>query len=105
MKIILDECLPRRLKEDFKDFSVTTVQDQGWSGKKNGALMKLIEGMFDVFVTVDRNLTFQVSTKKFAIGVVVLAAPTNRYADLQLLMPKVLKLLPSIKPGQTVEVL
>ena len=55
MRILLDESLPRRLARHFPaDFIVTTVQQQGWSGKKNGELMRLAETDFDVFITMDR---------------------------------------------------
>ena len=55
MRILLDESLPRRLARHFPaDFIVTTVQQQGWSGKKNGELMRLAEADFNVFITMDR---------------------------------------------------
>jgi predicted nuclease of predicted toxin-antitoxin system len=43
MKLLLDENLPKRLKVDLMEFEVYTVSDNGWAGKKNGELMKLME--------------------------------------------------------------
>lgn len=61
MKILLDESLPRKLRNDFGlEHEVWTVRDKKWLGKKNGELLRLIiDDGFDVFVTVDRNLPYQ----------------------------------------------
>lgn len=58
MKILLDESLPRKLKNDFgAEDEVYTVKDKQWLGKRNGELLKLmIDEAFELFVTVDRNL-------------------------------------------------
>ena len=51
MKILLDESLPRKLKNDFgTDHEVWTVRDKGWLGQKNGSLLRLmIENNFEIF--------------------------------------------------------
>jgi hypothetical protein len=71
----------------------------GWAGIKNGALLTLAENEFDVFVTVDRNLSFQQSLPKFNIAVLVLHATSNRLADLRPLIPKIFSTLPNLKKG------
>jgi len=71
----------------------------GWTTIKNGDLLSRAEEWFDVFVTVDRNLSFQQDLISFNIAVVVLRAPTNRLADLRPLVPELLVALPSAKPG------
>ena len=50
MRILLDESLPRRLKKDFKGHQVKTVPEAGWQGKKNGELIKLMNGKYDIFM-------------------------------------------------------
>ena len=72
----------------------------GWAGIKNGALLTLAEKEFDVFVTVDRNLSFQQNLLNFNIAVLVLHAPSNRLADLRPLAPKILLILPTLTKGQ-----
>jgi hypothetical protein len=52
-----------------------------------------------VFVTVDRNLSFQQNLPSFRIAVVVLAAKTNRLADLRPLVPSLLAAIQSAQPG------
>ena len=56
MRILIDECLPRKLKNELPTHNVSTVQEMGWSGIKNGALLRLMVEQFDVFVTIDGNL-------------------------------------------------
>lgn len=72
----------------------------GWAGVKNGNLMRLAEAEFDVFVTVDRNLSYQQNLPKFSIAVVVLKATSNRLTDLQPFGPKIIKALPTLVKGK-----
>jgi hypothetical protein len=74
----------------------------GWSGLKNGQLLTLAQSQFDVFLTGDRNLSFQQNTTTFRIAVVVLAAEGVQLHQTLPLMPKVLAVLPMLKPGQVV---
>lgn len=55
MKILLDESLPRKLRNDFvEEHEVWTVRDMDWLGKRNGELLKLMnEQNLELFVTVD----------------------------------------------------
>jgi hypothetical protein len=58
VKILLDECVDRRLAREISGHDVHTVPQMGWAGIKNGDLLTLAEKQFEVFVTVDRNLRF-----------------------------------------------
>jgi hypothetical protein len=71
----------------------------GWAGIKNGELLRLAAARFDVFVTVDRNLSFQQNVKESGIPVIVLRARTNRLADLLPLVPSLLAAIHSVTPG------
>lgn len=104
MRILLDECLPRRLKHDLVGHDARTVPDMGWASKRNGELLALAETDFDVFVTVDRNLSFQQDLPRFRLGVVVLVARGNRRSDLLPLVPELLAVVTDIEPGQLVKV-
>jgi hypothetical protein len=83
---------------------VKTVEQMGWKSKQNGELLSLAEKHFDVFVTTDRNLSFQRNIRRFTTAVAVLAAPTNRLDDLRPLVPELLKLLPLLKKGEAFEI-
>jgi predicted nuclease of predicted toxin-antitoxin system len=87
MKVLLDECLPKKLKREVQADVVSTVPDMGWAGTKNGALLRLVEREFDVLLTNDQNLEHQQNLKQFNLAIVVLVAPTNDIEDLKLLMP------------------
>lgn len=99
MKILLDECIDRRFTREFPDLEVRTVPQMGWSGVKNGELMKLAEIEFDVFITVDRNLSYQQNLPRYAIALIVLQAVSNRYADLKPFADQVKASLPNAKNG------
>jgi predicted nuclease of predicted toxin-antitoxin system len=100
MRILIDECLDWRLGRGLAGQDCVSVQKMGWSGIKNGKLLTLAQEEFDVFLTADRNLSFQQNTTKFQIAVVVLVAGSTQLNKPLLLMPKVLALLPNLKPGQ-----
>ena len=104
MRILLDECLPRRLKEGLFGHEVETAPEAGWASKQNGELLALAEGRFDVFVTVDRNLSFQRDLGRFKIAVVVLVARGNKESDLRPLIPELLVALTRTVPGQVVRI-
>ena len=104
MKLLLDENLPKRLKQDFSEFEIYTVRDKGWNGKKNGELMKLLmdEG-FSSLITFDRNLQFQQNFSKYTLPVIVLNASDNTYKTLQAFVNKVKMVLKEeLKPGPVI---
>ncbi|MDJ1169699.1 MULTISPECIES: DUF5615 family PIN-like protein [Roseofilum] len=100
MRILLDECIDRKLAREFVNHEIITVPQMGWSGIKNGQLLSLAEIEFDVFLTVDRNLPFQQNLPQFDIAVIVLQATSNRLVDLQPLVPSVLAVLEQATKGQ-----
>ena len=100
MKVLLDECVDRRLARDLADHDVKTARQVGWTTIKNGELLALASNEFDVFVTVDRNLSFQQNIASFPIAVVVLRARTNRLADLKPLVSSLLAAIASTPPGR-----
>jgi Domain of unknown function (DUF5615) len=80
MRILLDECIDSRLAREFVGYAIKTVPQMGWAGIKDGQLLALAAGEFDIFITVDRNLSFQQNIPQFDIAVIVLEAPSNRLA-------------------------
>lgn len=105
MRILLDECAPRPLKRELADYEIRTVVEIGWSGKKNGELLRLMnqEG-FTILLTADQNLRYQQNLEQAGVAVVVLVARSNRLPDLVPLMPDVCSVLNTIAPGQVIEV-
>jgi hypothetical protein len=100
VRLLLDECVPRKFKDALSGHDASTAQELGWSGKRNGEVLRLMrEHRFDVFITVDQNVGFQQNVAASGIAVVVLAARSNRLKDLLPLVAGVLKKLSQIKPG------
>jgi predicted nuclease of predicted toxin-antitoxin system len=100
MRILLDECVDRRLARELADHQVQTAPQMGWAGVKDGQLLVLAAAEFDIFITVDRNLSFQQNLPQFDIAVIVLQAPSNRLTDLKPLAPKVLAIISTAPKGQ-----
>ena len=99
MRVLLDECVDWRFARGLVGHDVNTTQRMGWAGIRNGQLLSLASREFDVFVTVDRNLSFQQNLDSFPIGVLVLHAKTNRLADLMPLVPALLAAIETALPG------
>ncbi|MBS1704107.1 MAG: DUF5615 family PIN-like protein [Armatimonadetes bacterium] len=93
MRVLLDECLPRKLANFLLGHEVQTVPQAGWAGLKNGKLLAVAQESFDVFITIDQNLTAQQNTSRFAIAIVVLGSNSNNLEVLKPLVPEVLELL------------
>jgi hypothetical protein len=100
MKILLNECIDRRLSREFVEYEIKTVPQMGWAGIKDGQLLVLAAAEFDIFITVDRNLSFQQNIPQFDIAIIVLKAPSNRLADLKPLAPRILEILGEVTKGQ-----
>jgi len=102
VKILLDECTPHVLKKLLTGFEIKTVQDQGWSGITNGALLRLSEGQFDVFITSDQNIRYQQNLAERQLAIIQL--PTNQVPLVVKLAPKVQATLERIQTGEFVAI-
>jgi hypothetical protein len=100
-RVLLDENLPRLLKRELPHFDVHTVAETGWAGTQNGALLRLAETQFDVFVTADRNLPHQQVLSNFRLGMVVIVARSTKLEDLRPLAPELRKAIKEVKTGET----
>jgi predicted nuclease of predicted toxin-antitoxin system len=106
MRLLLDECVPRRAKLLFAEggHECETVRDVGFSGKENGELLTPAEKNFDVFVTIDKNIQYQQNVASRKLAVLIIRPTSNDLEDIRPHVPKALVALRSIKPGQVVEV-
>jgi hypothetical protein len=104
MKILIDECLPRPLKKALQYHEVVTVPEAGWAGIKNGALLRLMTGVMDVFITIDGNLEHQQVLAEYPVRFIVLVAINNKLETLLPLMEQVLTVLETIQPGQMIKI-
>jgi predicted nuclease of predicted toxin-antitoxin system len=85
MRVLVDECAPRALKQFLTKHGhqCFTVQEAGWSGKQNGELLAAAEPEFDVLITVDTNIRYQQNMEGRSIAIVVLHSSSNRLEHLR----------------------
>jgi Domain of unknown function (DUF5615) len=98
MRILIDESLPRNLKGLLAGHEAQTVALAGWSGIKNGSLLKLAQTRFDLFLTADQSIEFQQNLNKLPISVLVLVMVNNRIETIVPLLPAILKALDQVQP-------
>jgi len=104
MKVLLDECVPSKLRRELTEHQVLTVTERGWSGIENGELLSLAQNEFDVFLTVDQNLTYQQNLRTFNIAIVLMVAKSNRARTLLPMMTRVRDALEIIQAGDFVRI-
>ena len=101
MKILLDECVPRKLKSSLVNHECQTVPEIGLAGKKNGELSALAESQgFQVLVTMDRGIEYTQNLARRRIAILVLHARSNRLTDLLPLVEECLDRMETIQAGQ-----
>lgn len=101
MRLLLDENLPKRLKQDLTEHEIYTAADKGWIGISNGKLLHLLsENKFDALLTFDKNLQYQQNFARYTVAVLVLNAPDNSYLTLKYLVQRIKEVLTTdLKPG------
>jgi predicted nuclease of predicted toxin-antitoxin system len=106
MKVLIDECLPAALRDNFAALGhdCQTVRRAGLGSKKNGELLTLAEGQWDVLLTSDRNIKYQQNMTGRSVSILILCAKSNRMKDLLPLLAACAEALRSVKPGGVVEV-
>jgi hypothetical protein len=105
VRIVLDESVPRLLARVFIGHEAMSVTRLGWAGLSNGELLhRAVAAGYTVLVTADRNLKHQQNIAKSGIAVIVLRARSNKLEDYLPLVPAVLEALPTLKPGDVVEI-
>lgn len=101
MRVLLDENLDWRLHRHLPGHEVDSVAQIGWSGIKNGFLLRqAAKSGYNVLITMDMSLRHQQNLAVHDIAVIVLRAPSNRLADTWPLMERVLADLADVPPGR-----
>lgn len=104
MRVLLDACIPERLRLALPGHEVQTVRYAGLDGLTDKDLLDATEGSFDVLVTCDQGIPWQQNLRGRSVGLALLKAPSNRLADLLPLVPELLARLHEISPGRVLEV-
>jgi predicted nuclease of predicted toxin-antitoxin system len=106
MKLLLDECVPRRFKSSLSthEHQCVTVPEAGFAGKTNGELLALAEASFDVFITLDKGFAYQQSLMGRRIAILLIRAKSNRLVDLLPHAQACRDAIATIKPGEIIQV-
>lgn len=105
LRVLLDESVPHDLLLYLTEFEAATVQSLGWSGMKNGVLLRAArEAGFQILVTVDRRLEYQQNIPKSGLALVVLQARSTRMPDLLPLIPALTAALLDTRAGEVAHV-
>jgi len=105
MKILLDECVPRKLKYALPGHECQTAPEAGFANKRNGVLLSLAEGAgFDIFLTTDKGIEYQQNLTGRRIAVIIVRGESNRLRDLLPHVYSCLAVIPTIRPGDLIRV-
>jgi hypothetical protein len=100
VRVLLDECAPRKLRQELPGHDVKTLGELGWAGIKNGPLLARAASQFDAFITVDQNIQHQQRLPVPGLAIIILRAATNDIGALRPLMEDVRAILSTVKAGE-----
>ena len=101
MKILFDECMPQPLRALLVGLDIRTAQEMSWGRVKNGELLERAEGVFDAFVTADKNLKYQQNLAGRRLAILVLS--TNRWPPVKAKAAEISAAIKALRPGDYVE--
>src|SRR5436309_2601675 len=102
MRILFDENVDPRLRRHLPEHEVSTVQREGWQGKQNGELIRLMAGRFEALLTLDQALPREQDLVSSNLAVIVLRTAQGSLEHVLPYLDRILEELQRIKPGTTV---
>ncbi len=104
MKVLLDECVPERLRQHIPGHEVHSTRYAGLTGRKNGELLRMAtEAGYEVLITVDQGIPYQQSLPGVGMALIVLAAPGNDIETLKRMVDAIVRSLESAGPGKIIK--
>jgi hypothetical protein len=100
MRVLLDECVHAGVRSAFPGHTVQTVPEAGWSGIKNGRLLSLIAGNFDVFLTIDQNIRHQQNLNNLPFAILFVTVPNNLISSYLPLFDLIKETALKLHPGE-----
>lgn len=105
MKIIIDECLPKRMTHFFSEYEAWTVPQIGLGGSKDTELLEALdEKGVDVFVTIDGNIEYQQQFKNRVFGTIVVRSVSNCFSSLLHLKDELIEAVNEVSSGEIIHV-
>lgn len=104
MLVLFDNSTPRTLARYLLEHhTITEARARGWGRLENGALLDAAEAAgFEVFVTVDKNLSYQQDLAKRRIAIVVLGK--GRWSLIKPHVAQIVAAVNAATPGSFTEV-
>jgi predicted nuclease of predicted toxin-antitoxin system len=93
MKVLLDHCLPKRLRTLLPGHDVKTARQMGWEQLKNGELLSSASTQFDVLLTIDKKVQFETNLATIPLAVVIVDSVSNAYPELVPFAPHLMALI------------
>ena len=75
-----------------------TVQRRGWTSTKNGKLLALAAGEFDVLLTADKGMEYQQNLVSLPVSILIVLGRSNRIEDLACAVPAILSARAELQP-------
>jgi len=101
MKILLDECVTKRLKKHLEGHEVITVSQKNWNGLRNGELMRrAVEDSFDILLTIDKKIQYQQNFSKYDLVVIILDSPSSKVEIIKQYLLNFFKQINSFERGK-----
>jgi len=105
MKIVIDECLPKRLTQIFSNHEAWTVPQIGLAGTNDKKLLNELDARgIDVFITIDGNIEYQQKFSNRSFGTIIIRSVTNRLNNLLHLEKEIIEAINHIKAGNILHV-
>jgi hypothetical protein len=101
MRVLLDEHIDRKLARRLTGHDAQGVREMGWGALENGVLLRQAaqEG-FGALLTMDRRIPDQQNLAAIGLAVVIVRARNSRLLTLMPLVPDIVRVLETIKPGE-----
>jgi len=105
MKIIIDECLPKKIVQIFVEHEVQTIPQIGLAGTNDGYLLDELDLRdVDIFVTMDGNIEYQQRFYERKFGTIIIRSVTNRLEDLLHLEEELSDAIKKVEPGKILRI-
>ncbi len=102
MKILLDECVPKKTRTLLGEHEVNTVVEMGFNGLKDGPLLSASEqAEFDILLKIDKNIDQQQNVKKYKISIVILDVFRSTLKYIEQLIPKFKRQIHTFEKGKS----
>jgi predicted nuclease of predicted toxin-antitoxin system len=104
VRVLLDECVNPRVRTAFPGHVVETVQERGWRNLDDGPLLVMVQGNFDVLVTIDQGIEYQHNLKHLDFGIVVVHVRENRLEHYRPIFRAMLRAVEEVGRGRVLHV-